>query len=948
MIRTAALLAALLLTNPLAAQSLEARFAAPPQTDRPWVRWWWPGGAVDTEELDREIGLLDKSGFAGAEIQAFTPNFITLEPGQRAAVNDYAEPVFFEKMRSAGVAAKARGLALDFTLGSSWPSGGGFAVTPELAFVELAMARTAVTGGGPGPVSVQMPKRTRRFGAMGSMDARTRDPRAAGWVERLDARARTVAVVAVKGQAPELKTAAKTAGLSLFPWADVRKSGMLEASGALVLTDRLRDDGTLDWAPPPGEWQVFVFRQFASDVGVLGAAGQGPQLILDHMNPKAFAAHAARVGEPLGQNVPGFRGSFVDSLELMQDIPWGPDFLEQFRKRRGYALVPYLPFVLQPGWMQAWGEHWSPPYFEATDPDLAERVREDYRRTVSELMIEGFIQPFVDWNHRQGLKARFQAHGGAFDILKGYGLADIPETEDLVHGGDPYFMRFARSAAHLYGRPLVSAESFVWKDRPYEVTPDEMRRRVDLVVASGVNHLVLHGMNYRIPGQDWPGWHAFQPSGFSLGFSTMLNESNPIWPAVPALAAYIARLQTVMRAGEAVVPVAYFYGRYGYYVGIEDDGAGEQAAEKAFLSGGYDFDRINPDSLLTARVVKGRLVAKGGQTYAALVLPPIDAMRPDAAEAVARVARAGVPVYFATRVPTRAEGLADAARQDARVRKAVAAALTAGARITPEAEIPAALRAAEVRPNLSYVAGDPTGLLFVQRRVDSRLLSFIHNPTKGARDVTLSFPATGGVSRWNAMDGTSVPVSARAVSGGTEVPLHLRAGESALLLLDPKANAERVPASVVIADVELPEAGWSLAVDGHSARMPFARDLGSVRLADWRDVPELRAFAGRATYRRTVEIDPAWLQPGTQVHLNLGPVHDMARVSVNGMLLPPLIDEPFRARLTGLLKPGRNELAIDLYNVPQNAMIDAKAPGFKALKPVAAGLPGPVRLEVSR
>ena len=86
MIRTAALLAALLLTNPLAAQSLEARFAAPPQTDRPWVRWWWPGGAVDTEELDREIGLLDKSGFAGAEIQAFTPNFITLEPGQRAAV----------------------------------------------------------------------------------------------------------------------------------------------------------------------------------------------------------------------------------------------------------------------------------------------------------------------------------------------------------------------------------------------------------------------------------------------------------------------------------------------------------------------------------------------------------------------------------------------------------------------------------------------------------------------------------------------------------------------------------------------------------------------------------------------------------------------------------------------------------------------------------------------
>lgn len=89
-------------------------------------------------------------------------------------------------------------------------------------------------------------------------------------------------------------------------------------------------------------------------MGVLGAAGRGPQLILDHIYLSALAAHAARAGDPLGKNPVGMRSTFVDSLERMQYIQWGPHLLEEeFKKRRGYDLTPYLPFVVQPGWMQA-------------------------------------------------------------------------------------------------------------------------------------------------------------------------------------------------------------------------------------------------------------------------------------------------------------------------------------------------------------------------------------------------------------------------------------------------------------------------------------------------------------------------------------------------------------------------------------------------------------------
>lgn len=933
---------------PAVAQTLEQRFEAPARESRPRLRWWWPGAAVTDDELRREIALIDESGFAGAEIQSLSPSFVTLTPQERAVVNDYAEPRFFEQVKVAAEAAKARGLDLDYTLGSSWPSGGGFAITPEKAFVELTMARTEIKGGAGGPLKVDIPKRTKRLGALNSLDSRVKDLAVADWGKRMEARARIVAVVAMKGSAPKLQPAGPTAGFKLYPWDDVLSPGALDTSTRILLTDRLHDDGTLDWTPPPGTWQVFVFKQFASDTGVLGAAGRGPQLVLDHMNPAAFMAHTARVGDPLGKNPPGLRATFVDSLELMQDLPWGESFLSEFRKRRGYDLTPWLPLVLQPGWMQAWGEHYSPPYFDAAGGALGDRVRTDYRRTVSDLMFAGFIEPFVAWNHARGLKARFQAHGGAFDIIRGYGLADIPETEDLLHGGDPLVMRFARSGAHLYGRPIISAESMVWKDRPYDVTPDEMRRRADLILAGGVNSLILHGLDYRFHADDWPGWHAFQPSAFALGFSTMLTETNPVWPAVKPLAAYIARMQSVLQAGKAVVPLAYFYGQTGYYVGIEDGGAGEQAAEKAFIAGGYDFDRINPDAIASARVVSRQLVSKGGQLYPALVVPPIDGIRAETAEAIARFAKAGLPVFFTGHAPSRDEGLGDMKRRDVRVRNAIAEALKSGAKLVPANGVTTALRAAAVPENLRFTGADTRGLVFVQRRVDGRIVTFVHNGGGERRDAGLALPGTGGVTRWNAMDGSVAPVSARVEGGETHVPLALAAGESMLLVLDPETRPQTVAPMAPVGRVTIPASGWSLSVTGHVARKPFALDLGSVALTDWHDMPALARFAGTATYRRTVSVDPAWLVQGTKVTLDLGAVHDMATVSVNGRALGTAISAPFRIDLTGALRPGANDLVVTVANVPQNAMLDAKATGYKMLKPVPAGWVGPVILEASR
>lgn len=924
----------------LAADALAKAFTAPPAQAKPFARWWWPGGAVSDAELQRQISLMAKTGFGGAEIQAFNPGVPSLTADERARINDYANPAFFSHVRAVTAAAARDGMKIDYTFGSAWPSGGGFAVTPELALVELTQAITEVDGAAPGPIKVAIPKRTRKLGAMGALDPRSKDPRAADWRDRLDARQRVVAVVAAPGQGPELAPEAK-GGFKLYPWRDVVRSGALDLSKAVILTDRLAADGTLDWSPPPGRWQVFVFKQYAVDSGVMAGVGEGPQLVLDHFRKEAFDAHAARVGAPLTAGPHGadksLNATFVDSLELMQDLPWTDALLAEFKARRGYDLTPYLPLILQPGWMQAWGAHYSPPYYG--DDALGARVRADYRRTLSDLQLENFWRPFVDWNHAHGLKARVQAHGGTVDILKAYGLADIPETEDLEGSGNPVFMRLARSAANLYGRQLVSAESFVWPGEPYDVTPARIRQRADLLFASGVNRVVYHGYPYVMrPGQAL-GWHPFAPSPFGSGFSTPFNELNPVFAAAPQLNAYIARTQAVLQQGRSEVAVALFLGETGYYPEIEPLSRHHDGLEPRLLAAGYDNDRINADALSRSRVLAGALVTPGGARYRALVLPPLEGLDVASAEKIATFAAQGLKIVFVDTLPRRADSLSNVAVNDRRVAAAVAGARANGAILAAEADLTSALASAGVAPNLTF---EGSGALFVERISGARRVLFLHNTEAVPRKATFTTAAKGRAELWDAWSGTRTPLASQPTARGSRLSLDLAAGGSALIVFDPAKPAAKPTAETAERVVlEAPAGGWSLAASGFGPKgAKVVWSQAGVGLGDWSAIEPLTRFSGQATYSRSLRLEA---KPKGALWLDLGEVHDVAKVTINGQAFAPVVG-PFRLDVTKALWTGDNQLEITVFNTPNNAMVDPSVPAMKLVKPRPAGLVGPVRL----
>jgi alpha-L-rhamnosidase len=152
-------------------QELRKEFENPPKIYRPMVRWWWPGGDVNDEELKREVRLLDEAGFGGGEIQPFRIGLNPQAPAEvQKRINNYLTPEFYGYVRAALEEAARRGMWLDYTLGSGWPFGGGNNITPELASMELRFAEQSLQG--PSRFSAKLPMPQRPPGMRGCSLAR--------------------------------------------------------------------------------------------------------------------------------------------------------------------------------------------------------------------------------------------------------------------------------------------------------------------------------------------------------------------------------------------------------------------------------------------------------------------------------------------------------------------------------------------------------------------------------------------------------------------------------------------------------------------------------------------------------------------------------------------------------------------------------------------------------
>jgi hypothetical protein len=109
------------------------------------------------------------------------------------------------------------------------------------------------------------------------------------------------------------------------------------------------------------------------------------------------------------------------------------------------------------------------------------------------------------------------------------------------------------------------------------------------------------------------------------------------------------------------------------------------------------------------------------------------------------------------------------------------------------------------------------------------------------------------------------------------------------------------------------------AEDGRDGKIVFDK------LQDWTTRPEpgIKYYSGIATYRKSFNLANI---PTGKTYLDLGVVHDMARVRLNGRDLGVVWCAPWRVEITGVTRAGDNLLEINVVNRWANRLIGDKQP----------------------
>ena len=782
--------------------------------------------------------------------------------------------------------------------------------------------------------------------------------------------------VAVPADVDRIARPAMAAG-EVWVGAFIGPAGVAEPpADAMRPMDWAADAAVMTLEPASGVRQLWAFISSRTGMMVKRPAVGSEGYVLSHYDRGALDRYLDHVGARLLQPLAGMLpfAIFCDSLEVYNS-DWTPDFPAEFARRRGYDVLAQLPILA--------GDR-SP---------AGAMLREDWGRTLTELLDERFIGPLARWANARGTKLRMQGYGIPPATVSSNAAVDLPEGEGH-HWRQLTAARWASSASHLFNRPVASSETWTWLHSPsFRATPIDLKAEADRHFLQGITQLIGHGWPSTPEGQEYPGWRFYASGAF--------NEKNPWWIVMPDVSRYLQRVSAVLRLGRPgndvalYLPVADAYahatlGRI-HLLDLVKECLGEEIVG-SILDSGYGFDAVDDGALTRHARLEGNAVAIGAGRYRGIVLPAMDAMPLATLEALETFAAAGVVVVSAGRTPSRPAGRhsdAERAAFAARVR----ALFSARSAVVPDAG--ASLRRVlnqRIPPPIRIAPGeghtvDPTRALpsdigAIERRVAGGSIFFVANTSNETRGLRLSI-AGPVVEEWDAVTGLT-RLAERDATGA--VLLTLAPYESRLLATAsgrPETTRPRAPRDPGKGTVRVFDQ-WRVSVGAFTMRVGLIGESSNVE--GWDAQPQTRYFSGVGTYETSFAAGPTF-RPGTsRVWLDFGegarvdahggevasvngfralldpPVRDAAVIDVNGRRVGSLWTPPYRIEITSAVKAGDNLLRIQVGNTAMNHMAGQAQPNYrllnlrygerfvpqdmKAVRVLPSGLTAPVRLVI--
>ena len=955
---------------------LETGFVDPPASVRPWAYWVWTNGNVNYSFLTKDLEEIKAKGMGGFDIFDVGERFP--ETGEVPAGPAFLGKESLEAIHYSIKEAGRLGLGIGLIASSSWNAGGSW-VKPEHANMALFPSEKVIVKG-PLKYSKKLP-----FPAVAEKTPKRADGMPVFYKE--------IAVIAYPNSGDKLIK---------------DKSLVKDISGSM---DK---DGNLVWDVPEGEWVIVRF--VCSNTGkMLHSPSLNSQgMAIDHFNPEATEMHFQTVIDKLLSEMGSISNTALEYLYLCSyevwGISWTPKFQEEFLKRRGYDINPFLPALLG---------------VTVQNKEVTQRFNYDFKKTICDLIVDAHYKNATRISNKYGVKLSSESGGPGpvpVEALKALGALDIPRGE-FWYKSNTSLVKEIASAAHIYGKKVVEQEAFTswvfWQEGPLD-----LKSLADKAFCEGMNKVVFHTYSHNPPQGGLPGWSYYA--------GTNIGPTRVWWPKVKPFMDYLGRCSYLLREGLFVGDVIYYYGDRGYnYVS-------DRKIDPS-LGAGFDYDVVNPEVILTRMSVKnGKISLPDGMNYELLVLQDTCCIDLDVLKKVEALVKSGATVVGPK--PTGTTGLKDYPKRDNEV-KLLADKIWGAVdginvkentygkgKIIWGKDLREILQKKGIGPDFQFVSPNASAKLdYIHRQTGKEDIYFVVNESNTAETVDCIFRVKGKVPEfWNPESGEIKKAAIfSSTEGGTRVSLTLPAqGSIFVVFRNPvsgnhvvsvkKDNKELFPVASGQRNKE--DNNFSISdVNGLKSRLTASSagaftiltDKGKTRQVNVGNIPPpielsgsweikfpagwgapaskifptlyswtedqddgIKYFSGIATYYKDFEFPAEMKKEDIHVMLDLGNVRLISDVYLNGKHIGILWKSPFKADITKALKAGKNQLIIEVANTWSNRLTgDGKFPEnrsytstnikhiggplkkgalWKDVPLLESGLLGPVKMEFSK
>lgn len=888
-----------------------SKFNNPPLKYAPMTRWWWPGNDVEAAELRREVNLFADNHFSGIEIQPLGLVFPVTSQEQGARIMSFDSPEYYQNIDAVMQEAKKRGLIVDVTVGSGWPSGGEH-ITEAESNLTLRYAVTDIPQGNSSRIEVP---------TIGS-DHRPN--------------AQLVALLAAKVE----KETNGTLHLNQQSVKDIKTSVQ---------------EGTFSFSPRESGYKAIAVWSMSAMEQPMLMAKPNAGMVVNHFDAKAVQKNyeyyfGERTSFPQYYGQP-LRALFNDSYEFKVDRHFSDDFISTFKAKRGYDPTLTLPVILWDGYNNMYARSAAPdkqPAFAFGPEDW--RMRYDYDLTLSDVLRQQFMTTSTAWTNQHGLLHRSQGYGFHMDIMGVAGSIDIPEGETMVFNyGSEAGYKLITSGAHLYNKPIITSESAVYINRALLTTPQKLKMVIDKILSAGVNQVIWHGSPYyyKADGQAPEGWRPYFLGMYGINFSSEIYEGNEFWSKMSDVNLYAQRAQYLLRSGKPKADVLIYYPFLnfsdetynpkellvkGYIPGVEpatDISSQPNAYSNAVCTEwlnhiyplidelnrqGITWDWINDESLLAATLeAQARpKVNVRGNLYQGIVLFNLPYIQLSSAQHLQKLTSQGAHVLTIGQLAKIQPSYKDYAQQDQQTASTMQA-IAAMPSVTAVATVEDAMLWLS-KLTIPLRSNDGKDIVKqIRREMDNgNLAQFYYNESEEWISLKVQIDKNYPYAYW--MD----------AAAGTITPAQLKKGIVSYAL---------PPLSTIFLYVSKQPLNISNtsppAFDPQKAKIVFENDTWNVEVAgivyknmraqDWREIDALKYQDAEGHYDTIIKLPK--FNKKSRYFLDLGQVYYTASLSINGHEVGERLWKPYLFDVTPYLHSGENSISVKITPSRYNALV---------------------------